>query len=185
MLNTIIKDADARMKKSLQALENELTKLRTGRAHPSFLEHIRVDYYGNETPLSQVASVAVESARMLTVTPWEKNMVGAIEKAIMTSGLGLNPSSAGMIIRVPMPALTEERRRSLAKLVRDEGETARVAIRNIRREANQHLKDELKAKTLTEDEERRGQTDIQKITDKYIEQVDAVIAKKEQDLMAV
>lgn len=185
MPNTIIQDADGRMKKSLHALETELSKLRTGRAHPSFLEHIRVDYYGTETALSQVASIAVESARMLTVTPWEKNMVAPIEKAIMTSGLGLNPSSAGMIIRVPMPALTEERRRSLAKLVRDEGETARVAIRNIRREANQHLKDKLKAKEMTEDEERRGQTDIQKITDKYIEQVDSLITRKEQELMAI
>lgn len=184
-MNTIIQDADTRMKKSLHALESELQKLRTGRAHPSFLEHIRVDYYGNETPLSQVASIAVESARMLTVTPWEKNMVGSIEKAIMTSGLGLNPSSAGMIIRVPMPALTEERRKALAKLVRDEGETARVAIRNIRREANQSLKDLLKAKTISEDDERRGQTDIQKITDKFIEQVDAVISKKEHELMEI
>jgi ribosome recycling factor len=185
MMNTIIQDADTRMKKSLHALESELLKLRTGRAHPSFLEHIRVDYYGNETPLSQVASIAVESARMLTVTPWEKNMVGPIEKAIMTSGLGLNPSSAGMVIRVPMPALTEERRKGLAKLVRDEGETARVAIRNIRREANQSLKDLLKAKTISEDDERRAQTDVQKITDKFIEQVDAVISKKEHELMEI
>ncbi len=184
-MNTIIQDADTRMKKSLHALESELLKLRTGRAHPSFLEHIRVDYYGNETPLSQVASIAVESARMLTVTPWEKNMVGPIEKAIMTSGLGLNPSSAGMVIRVPMPALTEERRKGLAKLVRDEGETARVAIRNIRREANQSLKDLLKAKTISEDDERRAQTDVQKITDKFIEQVDAVISKKEHELMEI
>ncbi|OGO90206.1 MAG: ribosome recycling factor [Coxiella sp. RIFCSPHIGHO2_12_FULL_42_15] len=185
MLNNIMKDAEQRMKKSIASLESELSKLRTGRAHPSLLEHIRVDYYGSETPLNQVASVAVENARMLTVTPWEKNMVGAIEKAIMTSDLGLNPSSAGVVIRVPLPPLTEERRRDLAKIVREEGERARVSVRNIRREANQDLKDLLKAKEVSEDDERRGQTDIQKITDKFIQQIDALVASKEQELMAI
>lgn len=184
-LDTIIQDAQERMKKSIHSLEAGLVKLRTGRAHPSLLDHIQVNYHGSEMPLNQVASIAVDGARMLTVTPWEKNMVAVIEKAIMTSGLGLNPSSAGLVIRIPMPALTEERRRSLVKIVRDEGEAARVAIRNIRRESNQHLKDLLKAKDLNEDDERRGQADIQKITDKFIEQADALITKKEQELMAV
>lgn len=185
MLNNITRDAEQRMKKSIASLEGELSKLRTGRAHPSFLEHIRVDYYGTQTPLSQVASIAIENARMLTVTPWEKNMVGAIEKAIMTSDLGLNPNTAGMVIRVPLPALTEERRRSLVKVVRDEGEHARVAIRNIRREANQQLKDLLKAKEISEDDERRGQTEIQKITDSFTQQVDTAVASKEQELMVI
>jgi ribosome recycling factor len=185
MVKDIMQNAEQRMQKSIQSLEGELTKLRTGRAHPSLLEHIKIDYYGNETPLSQVASIAVENSRTLTVTPWEKALVGVIEKAIMTSDLGLNPNSAGTVIRVPLPALTEERRRDLTRIVRDEGEKAKVAIRNVRRESNQDLKDLLKAKEIAEDEERRAQTDIQKVTDKYISRVDEIVNKKEQDLLAV
>lgn len=185
MMQEITQDAQSRMKKSISSLEQELSKLRTGRAHPSLLEHIRLDYYGSPTPLSQVASITVENARTLMVTPWEKNMVAPIEKAIMTSDLGLNPSTAGTVIRVPLPPLTEERRRDLTKVVRDEGEKARVAIRNIRREANQDVKELLKAKEISEDEDRRGQTEIQKVTDAHISQVDDLVAKKEQELMAV
>jgi len=185
MLNDISRDAEQRMQKSLHALESELTKLRTGRAHPSLLDHITVDYYGTDTALNQVASIAVENARTLTVTPWEKQMIAPIEKAIMASDLGLNPSSAGMVIRVPLPALTEERRRDLTRVVRDEGEKARVAIRNIRREANQMLKDLLKSKDISEDEERRGETEIQKVTDKFIGSVDEIVSKKEADVMSI
>jgi ribosome recycling factor len=184
-MNKITQAAEKKMQKSIQSLENELTKLRTGRAHPSLLDHIRIDYYGNETPLNQVASIAVEDARTLTVTPWEKNMVAPIEKAIMKSDLGLNPNSVGTVIRVPLPALTEERRRDLTRIVRDEGEKARVAVRNIRREANQSLKDLLKAKDISEDDERRGEAQIQKVTDKCISEIDQVVGKKEKDLMTV
>ena len=188
MLDTLDKiknDSEHRMVKSIEMLEAEMTKLRAGRAHPSLLDHIRVDYYGTLTPLSQVASVAIEDPRTLTVTPWEKAMVAPIEKAIMTSDLGLNPASSGLMIRVPLPVLTEQRRRDLARIVRDEGEKARVGVRNIRREANQHLKDLLKSKTISEDDERRGETDIQKITDRFIAKIDELIAKKEQDLLVI
>ena len=154
MIDDILKDADARMGKSIEALKNELTKLRTGRAHTSLLDHITVDYYGTETALNQVATVGVADARMLTVTPWEKNMVQAVEKAIMTSNLGLNPATSGTVIRVPLPALTEERRKDMIKVVRGEGENSKVAIRNIRRDANSDLKELLKAKDISEDEER-------------------------------
>lgn len=185
MLTEIKKEIESKMQKTLQSLQAELDKIRAGRAHPNLLEHVKVAYYGSDMPLSQVATIAVENARSLTVTPWEKNMIGPIEKAIMTSDLGLNPSSAGMVIRVPLPPLTEERRRDLTRIVRDEGEKARVSVRNIRRDANQMVKDLLKAKDISEDDERRGVTDIQKITDTFILQVDEIVSRKEQDLLAI
>lgn len=185
MIDDILKDADVRMGKSIEALKNELTKLRTGRAHTSLLDHITVDYYGTETALNQVATVGVADARMLTVTPWEKNMVQAVEKAIMTSNLGLNPATSGTVIRVPLPALTEERRRDMIKVVRGEGENSKVAIRNIRRDANGDFKELLKEKEISEDEERQAEAGIQKITDKRTAEVDAVLQIKEKDLMEV
>ena len=185
MINDIKKDAESRMKKSVESLRGELTKLRTGRAHPNLLDHVMVSYYGSDVPISQVANISVEDARTLSITPWEKPMVQAVEKAILTSDLGLNPSTAGTVIRVPMPALTEERRRDMIRVVRHEGEGAKVAIRNIRRDANNDLKSLLKEKEITEDEERRGQEDIQKLTDKLIAEVDAVLEQKEKDLMEI
>ncbi len=185
MINEIIKDADVRMQKSIESLKGELAKIRTGRAHPSLLEHIMVDYYGSETPLSQIASIGVEDARTLTITPWERPMVQAIEKAIMKSDLGLNPNSAGAVIRVPMPQLTEERRRDLVKVVHNEGENGKIAIRNIRRDANSDFKSLEKDKEISEDEERKAQNDIQKLTDKFVKEVDALVAIKEEDLMKV
>ena len=185
MINDIIKDADSRMQKSIDSLRGELAKVRTGRAHPSLLEHIVVDYYGSDTPLNQVANIGVEDARTLTVTPWEKPMVQAVEKAIMKSDLGLNPNTAGSVIRIPMPQLTEERRRDLVKVVKHEGENAKVAIRNIRRDANSDFKMFEKEKEISEDEERKGQEDIQKITDKYVKEIDDIVSVKETDLMKV
>jgi len=185
MIDDILKDADARMGKSIEALKNELTKLRTGRAHTSLLDHVMVDYYGTATALNQVAAVGVADARMLTVTPWEKNMVQAVEKAIMTSNLGLNPATSGTVIRVPLPALTEERRRDMIKVVRNEGEQSKVAIRNIRRDAIGDFKDLLKEKEISEDQEHQAETAIQKITDKRTAEVDAVLEIKEKDLMEV
>lgn len=185
MINEIIKDADTRMQKSLDSLKGELAKIRTGRAHPSLLEHIMVDYYGSDTPLSQVASIGVEDARTLTITPWERPMVQAIEKAIMKSDLGLNPNSAGAVIRVPMPQLTEDRRRDLVKVVRNEGENGKIAIRNIRRDANTDFKSLEKDKDISEDEEHKAQDDVQKLTDKYVKTVDDLIDVKEADLMKV
>lgn len=183
MIDDINKDADNRMRKSIDALKAELTKLRTGRAHTSLLDHITVDYYGNTTPLSQVASITVSDARTLTVVPWEKNMVSVIEKAIITSDLGLNPAVSGMNIRVPLPPLTEERRKDLIKVVRHEGENARVAIRNIRRDANSDLKSLNKDKEITDDELRKAEDDMQKLTDKYVKEVENILAAKEKDLM--
>lgn len=171
------------MSKSVESLKSELTKLRTGRAHTSLLEHITVDYYGSEVPINQVANLSVADARTLTVTPWEKPMVSAVEKAIMNSGMGLNPASAGEVIRVPLPPLTEERRKDMTRVVRQEGEGARVAIRNIRRDVLGDIKTLLKEKEITEDDERRAHDDIQKITDKYIAQVDKLLEDKEKDLM--
>jgi ribosome recycling factor len=185
MLEDIRKDAADRMAKCVAALKNELKKLRTGRASTSLLEHVRVDYYGTEVPLQQVANVAVEDSRTLTVVPWEKQMVPAIEKAIMKSDLGLNPATAGTVIRVPLPALTEERRRDLSKVVRHEGESAKVAIRNVRRDVMHELKEMLKEKLVSEDVDRKGQEDVQKLTDKYVAEVDHVIAEKEKELMQV
>lgn len=185
MLDDIKKDAAERMQKCVLSLRNELKKLRTGRAHTSLLEHIRVEYYGSEVPLQQVASIAVEDARTLTVTPWEKNLVGAIEKAIMKSDLGLMPNTAGTVIRVPMPPLTEERRRDLTKVVRHEAENARVAVRNVRRDVMNELKDMLKEKLLSQDEDRRAQDEIQKLTDKHIAEIEQTLAEKEKELMQV
>jgi len=183
MIDEIRKDADTRMGKSIEALKGELTKLRTGRAHTSLLDHITVDYYGNPTPLNQVATISVTDARTLTVTPWEKNMVAPVEKAIISSDLGLNPATSGTVIRVPLPPLTEERRKDMIRIVRHEGEQAKVAIRNIRRDANSDIKALLKEKEITEDEERQAEEAIQKLTDKRIAEVDALIAAKEKDLM--
>jgi ribosome recycling factor len=185
MIDDIKTDATTRMGKSVEALVHELAKVRTGRAHSSLLDHIRVDYYGSEVPLSQVANINTEDARTLTVTPWEKPMVAVIEKAIMTSDLGLNPMSAGTVIRVPMPPLTEERRKDLIRVVRHEAEGAKVAIRNIRRDANQELKELVKEKVISEDDERRGQEIIQNLTDQHIKKVDEVLAEKEKDLMEI
>jgi ribosome recycling factor len=185
MLDDLKKDATDRMAKCVLALRNELKKLRTGRAHPSLLEHIRVDYYGNEVPLNQVANIALEDARTITVTPWEKTMVQAIEKAIMKSDLGLNPNTAGTVIRVPMPPLTEERRRDLAKVVRHEAENARVAVRNVRRDVMSDLKDMLKEKLVSQDDDRRSQDEVQKLTDKYVAEIDQVLAEKEKELMQI
>jgi ribosome recycling factor len=185
MLEDIKKDASDRMGKCVVAYRNELKKLRTGRAHTSLLDHIRVDYYGSEVPLSQVANIGVEDARTLTVVPWEKTMVQAIEKAIMKSDLGLTPNTAGAVIRVPLPALTEERRRDLTKVVRHEAENGRVAIRNVRRDVMHELKEMLREKLLSEDDERRGHDEIQKLTDKYVAEIEQVLAEKEKELMQV
>lgn len=185
MVEDIKKDAETRMLKSVDALRTELTRIRTGRAHTSLLDHITVNYYGSDVPLSQVANVAVADARMLTVTPWEKPLVAAIEKAIMTSNLGLNPATSGTVIRVPLPPLTEERRRDMVKIVRQEAESGRIAIRNIRRDANNDFKTLLKDKDISEDDERKAQDAIQKLTDQYVAEVDKVLAAKEADLMEI
>jgi len=181
----IKQSAEQKMGKSLEALRNDLGKVRTGRASTGILDHVMVDYYGNPTALPQVANVTLIDSRTIGVSPWEKKMVGAVEKAIRDSDLGLNPATHGETIRVPMPALTEERRRDLIKVVRGEAEGARVAVRNIRRDANGALKEMLKAKTATEDEERRTQDEVQKLTDKYIGEIDKMLADKEKDLLAV
>jgi ribosome recycling factor len=185
MLNDIKKDADSRMDKSIGSLKSELAKIRTGRAHPSLLEHITMEYYGSEMPLNQVANINAEDARTLSVVPFDKSMVAKVEKAIMTSDLGLNPATSGTTIRVPLPALTEERRAELAKVVHNEGEQAKVAIRNIRRDANHQLKEFQKDKELTEDDVRRGETMVQQLTDKYVGQVDELVAVKERELMEI
>ncbi|MCU7958683.1 MAG: ribosome recycling factor [gamma proteobacterium symbiont of Bathyaustriella thionipta] len=185
MIDDIKTDAATRMDKTLGSLAGELTKVRTGRAHPSLLDHLTVEYYGAQTPLQQVANVSVEDSRTLVITPWEQPMVKAVEKAIMNSDLGLNPSTAGTVIRVPMPPLTEERRRDLIKVVRGEAEAARVAIRNIRRDANNDLKDLVKEKMISEDDEHRGQEVIQKLTDQHVHQVEEMLTEKEADLMEV
>ncbi|MFP5505823.1 MAG: ribosome recycling factor [Gammaproteobacteria bacterium] len=185
MIDDILKDAKSRMAKSVETLRHDLTKLRTGRAHTSLLDHIMVDYYGSEVPLKQVANVGVEDARTLTVTPWEKQMVTVIEKAIMKSDLGLNPNTAGTVMRIPLPPLTEERRRDMIKVVRQEGEGARVAVRNIRRDANNDFKELLKEKEISEDEERRAQEQIQKLTDQAIADIEKVLQAKEAELMEI
>ncbi len=185
MVEDIKKDAQDRMGKSVEALKHELAKLRTGRAHTSLLDHITVPYYGSEVPLNQVASIAVGDARTLVVTAWEKKVVPDVEKAIMNSDLGLNPVTAGDVIRVPLPVLTEERRRDMTRVVRHEAENARIAIRNIRRDANQHLKALIKDEHLGKDAEHHAEEEIQKLTDRYIAQVDEVLKRKEADLMEV
>jgi ribosome recycling factor len=184
-MHTVTKDAETRMQKSIESFKHELTKLRTGRAHPSLLDHIRVDYYGTPTQLSQVSSITIGDARTLVITPWEKKLIAAIEKAIITSDLGLNPASTGDLIRVPLPPLTEDRRKELTKVVRTEAENARVSIRNVRRDANTAVKELLKKKTITEDDERRLEDLVQKLTDKYSAEVDQIAAAKEKELMAV
>ena len=185
MIANIKKDAETRMHKSVDALKHELQRLRTGRASTALVEHLKVPYYGNDVPLSQVANVAVSDARSLTITPWEKSMVGAVEKAILGSDLGLTPTTAGVVIRINLPALTEERRKELGKHVHHEGEAAKVAVRNVRRDAMQNVKDLLKDKKITEDEERRAEEDIQKLTDRCVKDVDGVVQAKEKELMAV
>ena len=185
MLNEIKKDAQTRMNKSIEALRHDLTKVRTGRASTALLDQLKVNYYGSDMPLSQVATVAVSDARTLTITPWEKQMVGPVEKAILASDLGLNPNTSGTTIRIVLPPLTEERRRDLTKVVHQEGENAKIPIRNIRRDANQQAKDLLKEKQISEDDERRSEDEIQKITDQAIKGVDAVVKEKEEELMAV
>lgn len=185
MINDIKKEAEDRMKKSIEALSHALNRIRTGRAHPSILEGIVVNYYGADTPLQQLANINVEDSRTLSITPWEKAVVPAIEKAIMTSDLGLNPSTAGTVIRIPMPALTEETRKNFIKHAKAEAETARVSVRNIRRDANAQLKDLLKEKSISEDDDRRAQDDVQKITDKFIAEIDKAFSVKEKDLMEI
>ena len=185
MINDIKKDAELRMKKCLDALDIAFKKIRTGRANPSILDSVRVNYYGQETPISQVAQVRVEDSRTLSISPWEKNMVTEIEKAILKSDLGLNPNTAGSVIRLTMPALTEETRKDMIKVARAEAEHARVAVRNARRDANNDLKELLKEKEVSEDDERRAQDDVQKLTDKFVSEIDAQLKKKEQDLLAV
>ena len=185
MINEIKQDSEKRMKKSIENLQTDLLKIRTGRANVSLLDHIQVDYYGTPTPLPQIASVTSSDSRTLTVTPWEKSMVAIIEKAILTSDLGLNPSTAGITIRVPMPPLTEERRKELIKVVRNECEQGRVSVRNIRRDANNQLKDLVKDKTISEDDERRAGEFVQKLTDKYIGEIEVLLVEKEKELMQV
>src|SRR5574340_780830 len=185
MIADIKKSAEQKMQKSLEALKLDLGKVRTGRAHTGLLDHITVDYYGAPTVINQVANVGLADARTITVAPWEKKMLSAIEKAIRNSDLGLNPVTVGALIRVPMPPLTEERRRDLTRVVKHEAEAARVAMRNIRRDANAHLKELLKEKEIAEDEERRGQEEIQKLTDRYIADIEKVLQVKEAELMAI
>ena len=185
MIADVKKTAEQKMHKSVDALKTDLGKVRTGRAHTGILDHITVDYYGTQMPLNQVANVTLLDARTIGISPWEKKMGAVIEKAIRDSDLGLNPSTQGEIIRVPMPALTEERRRELIKVVKGEAENARVAVRNLRRDAIHHLKDLLKQKDVSEDDERRAQDDIQKLTDRFIAEIDKLLAAKETDLMAV
>ena len=185
MIADVKKNAEQKMKKTVETLKTDLAKVRTGRAHAGILDHVMVDYYGTPTPIPQVANVTLVDARTIGVSPWEKKMASAIEKAIRDADLGLNPASQGDTVRVPMPALTEERRKELTKVVKHEGENARVAVRNVRRDANNHLKDLLKQKKVAEDEERRAQDEVQKLTDRSIAEIDKLLQQKEAELMAV
>ena len=185
MIPELKKTTEAKMQKSIEALKNDLAKIRTGRAHTGLLDHVQVDYYGAPVPINQVANITLIDARTLSVQVWEKPMALKVEKAIRESDLGLNPSAQGELIRIPMPALTEERRRDLTKVVKGEGENAKVAVRNLRRDANSNLKESLKKKEISEDEERRAQDDIQKLTDKYVAEIDQLLTQKESELMAV
>lgn len=185
MITDVKKITEQKMQKSLEALRADLGKVRTGRAHTGLLDHVMVDYYGNPTLVNQVANITLVDARTIGVQPWEKNMVGPVERAIRDSGLGLNPATSGELIRIPMPMLTEERRRDLIKVVKSEGENAKIAVRNIRRDANNTLKEALKKKEIAEDEERRMQDEIQKLTDHFVAEIDMALAAKEVDLMAV
>ena len=183
MINDVKKEAEQRMQRGIEAFKDDLRKLRTGRAHAGLLETVMVEYYGTNVPVKQTANVSVEDARTIVVTPWEKNMVAAVEKAIINAGLGLNPVTAGQVIRVPLPPMTEERRRDLVKVVRAQAETGRVGLRNVRREALGDLKDLLKEKVIAEDDERRGEDEIQKLTDRYVAQIDALLKDKEAEIM--
>jgi ribosome recycling factor len=183
MIADIKKDADQRMQKAVAALKEEMKRLRTGRANAGLLEHVMVEYYGSNVPVKQTANITVEDARTIVVTPWDKKMVAAVEKAIINAGLGLNPVTAGSVIRVPLPPMTEERRKDLVKVVRHEAEAGRVCVRNVRREALADLKELLKDKDITEDDERRGQEDVQKLTDRHIAQIDALLKDKEAEIM--
>jgi ribosome recycling factor len=183
MINDIKKAADQRMQRGVEALKDEMKRVRTGRAHSGLLEQVTVDYYGTRVPIKQTANITVEDARTIVVTPWEKQMVAAVEKAIINSGLGLTPVTAGTVIRVPLPPMTEERRKELVKVVRSHAETGRVAVRNVRREALGDLKDALKEKLVTEDDDRRAQDEIQKLTDRYVAQIDAFLKDKEAEIM--
>lgn len=185
MINGIIKDSKERMDKSTTSLQNSLAKIRAGRAHPSLLDQVLVEYYGSLVPISQVASITAENARTLKITPWEKDMVSAIEKAIMTADLGLNPNSAGVVIRIPLPPLTAERRKDLIRIVKEEGEKARVAIRNIRRDTNGDFKDLLKEKEISQDEFRNSEEKVQQLTNNYINQIDGILADKESSLLDI
>ncbi|AUM00070.1 ribosome recycling factor [Rhodocyclaceae bacterium] len=185
MISELKKTTEQKMQKSIEVLKADLAKVRTGRAHTGLLDHVMVEYYGSMVPVNQVANVTLIDARTIGVQPWEKNMISKVEKAIRDSDLGLNPAAQGELIRVPMPPLTEERRRDLTKVVRHEGEAAKVAVRNLRREANQQLKDAVKDKLITEDEERRAEDDIQKLTDRAVAEIDKLLAQKEQELMQI
>ncbi len=185
MINDIKKESEQRMHRAIEAVKEEMRRLRTGRAHAGLLEHVMVDYYGTNVPIKQTANISVEDARTIVVTPWEKQMVSAVEKAIINSGLGLNPVTAGQVIRVPLPPMTEERRREIVKVVRSQAENSRVAVRTARREALSDLKDLLKEKLVTEDEDRRGQDEIQKLTDRFVGQIDALLKGKEAEIMEV
>ncbi len=185
MIPELKKNTEQKMQKSVEALKTDLAKVRTGRAHTGLLDHVMVEYYGSMVPINQVANVTLIDARTIGVQTWEKPMLAKVEKAIRDSDLGLNPSNMGELLRVPMPALTEERRRDLTKVVRHEGETAKVAVRNLRRDANEHLKDAVKDKAISEDDERRAEDDIQKLTDKYVAEIDKLLAQKEQELMQI
>ena len=185
MISELKKNTESKMQKSLESLKGDLAKIRTGRAHIGLLDHIQVDYYGSLMPINQVANLTLVDSRTIGVQPWEKNLVAKVEKAIRDSDLGLNPATQGDLIRVPMPSLTEERRKELIKVVKNEGEDAKVAVRNLRRDANTHLKEALKKKEVAEDEERKAQDDIQKLTDKYVVEIDKMLAQKEAELMQV
>ena len=185
MISELRKSTEDRMKKSLDSLKADLQKIRTGRAHTGLLDHIQVDYYGSMVPLSQVANVTLIDSRTIGVQPWEKKMIPVVEKSIRDADLGLNPATSGEVVRVPMPALTEERRKELIKVVRHEGESAKVAVRNLRRDANSALKDAVKAKTISEDDDRRAEDDVQKLTDRYVAEIDKLLATKEAELLQV
>lgn len=185
MIEDIIKDAETRMKKSIESMRSEMAKIRTGRASSALIDHLTVEYYGNPTPINQVANISVQDARTLAVQPWEKNMVPVVEKAILEANLGFNPVTAGDIIRIPMPALTEERRREMVKIASSEGEAGKVAVRNIRRDANGDFKSLLAEKEITEDDDHRAQDRVQQLTDKYVAEVDAIVAEKEAEIMTV
>lgn len=185
MISELKKTLEQKMQKSVEALKIDLAKIRTGRAHTGLLDHVMVNYYGSMVPVNQVANITLIDARTIGVQAWEKQMLGKLERAIRDSDLGLNPANMGELLRVPMPALTEERRRDLTKVVRNEGESAKIAVRNLRRDANQHLKDAVKDKVISEDDERRAEEDVQKLTDKYVSEIDKMLAAKEQELMQI